>query len=159
MKAIIIYLISIALLCFSYNSMAATTEYYKCVTDRGTIFSEFPCGSRAIKHKIQVTDPDLQAPKNFVKELNELERLQIIRNIEAEIRSYKYRLDILSRNRDRAQYQQEQRLNRILSDKEAKQISKDIKKQLKAINKQYGRDVKSVNKKLAKLEKKLARYN
>lgn len=159
MKAIIIYLISLTLVCFTNTSLAATTEYYKCVTDRGTVFSEFSCGSRATKHKIQVTDPDLQAPQNFVKELNELERQQIIRNLEAEIRSYKHRLDILSRDRDRAQYQQEQRLNRILSDKEAKQISKDIKKQLKAINKQYGRDVKSVNKKLANLEKKLARYN
>ncbi|WP_300420607.1 DUF4124 domain-containing protein [uncultured Pseudoalteromonas sp.] len=159
MKAIIIYLISLTLLCFTNKPLAATTEYYKCVTDRGTVFSEFPCGSRATKHKIQVTDPDLQAPQNSVKELNELERQQIIRNLEAEIRSYKHRLDILSRDRDRAQYQQEQRLNRILSDKEAKQINKDIKKQLKAINKQYGRDVKSVNKKLAKLEKKLARYN
>ena len=90
------------------SSLAATTEYYKCVTDRGTVFSEYPCGNRATKHKIHVTDPDIKAPNNYVKELNELERQQIIEDLEAEIRSYKYRLDILSRDRDRAQYQQEQ---------------------------------------------------
>lgn len=159
MKTIITFSIIVCLLTCSLSSLAATTEYYKCVTDRGTVFSEYPCGNRATKHKIHVTDPDIKAPNNYVKELNELERQQIIRALEAEIRSYKYRLDILSRDRDRAQYQQEQRLNKRLSDKKAKEINKDINKQLKAINKQYVRDVKNINKKIVNLEKKLARYN
>ncbi len=158
MKTIIINFIMPVLFAFTISTLATTTEYYKCVTEKGTIFSEFPCGESATKHKIRVTDPKINAPKDYAKELNELERQQIIRDLKAEIRSYKHRLAILNRDRDRAKYKQEQRLNRILSDDDAKQISIDIKKQLKAINKQYKTDVKSINKKLTKLEKKLARY-
>ncbi|WP_278370393.1 DUF4124 domain-containing protein [Pseudoalteromonas lipolytica] len=157
MKATITALFSSLFITFSPALTAA--EYYKCVTDKGTVFSQFPCGNRATKHRITVTDPDIQAPDNYVKQLNELEREQIIKRLEAEIRSQKHRLDILSRERDRAQYQQEQRLNRILSDSQSNQISKDIQKQLNSINKQYQRDVNKANKKLANLEKKLARYN
>jgi len=139
--------------------IAANTNYYKCITDRGTVFSQFPCGSNATEHKIKQTNVAFSDPNtNHVKTLNELERQQIIRNFTAEIRSKEHSLTILSRDRDRAEFNQQQRLKRILSASETKRIAKDIKKQLKAINKQYARDVKKVEKQIEKLEKKLKRY-
>lgn len=157
MKAVILFLFSF--LFFIYPTKQFAAQYYKCTTDKGTIFSQQPCGSRATKHTINVTDPNIEAPKDFVKQLNELERQQIVRNLEAEIRSNKHKLAILDRERDRAQFQQEQRLSRILSDQDKKLIEKDIKQQLKSINKQYKQDVDVLTKKLARLEKKLKRYN
>ncbi|WP_404339862.1 DUF4124 domain-containing protein [Pseudoalteromonas mariniglutinosa] len=155
------YICIALLICFAifYNpSINANTTYYKCVTERGTVFSQQPCSSQATAHTISTVDPTITAPKNFTKQLNQLEREQIIRNLEAEIRSHKHALAILSRDRDRAQFQQQQRLKRILSDDEIKRINKDIKKQLKIINKQYRSEVKLVDKKITRLEKKLQRY-
>lgn len=144
---------------FSAQVLATKTHYYKCTTDRGTVFSQFPCGSNATEHKIKQTNVAFSDPNaNHVKTLNTLEKEQIVRNLNAQIRSQNHQLDILSRDRDRAEFNQQQRLKRILSDSETKRISKDIKKQLKAINKRYARDVKTVEKQLAKLEKKLKRY-
>ena len=152
-------LCSLAFAVTSSQSVAAKTDYYKCITDRGTVFSQFPCGSNATEHKIKQTNVAFSDPNsNHVKTLNELERQQIIRNLNSTIRSKQHSLDILSRDRDRAEFNQQQRLKRILSDNETKRITKDIKKQLKAINKRYLRDVKKVEKQIEKLEKKLKRY-
>ncbi|WP_235591112.1 DUF4124 domain-containing protein [Pseudoalteromonas sp. H105] len=149
----------LAFIVISSPCIAAKTDYYKCITDRGTVFSQFPCGSNATEHKIKQTNVAFSDPNtNHVKTLNELERQQIIRNFTAEIRSKEHSLTILSRDRDRAEFNQQQRLKRILSASETKRIAKDIKKQLKAINKQYARDVKKVEKQIEKLEKKLKRY-
>lgn len=150
---------SLSLYLFSTVCFANETHYYKCTTNRGTVFSQFPCGSNATEHKIKKTNVAFSDPNaNHVKTLNELEREQIIRNINAEIRSQNHTLAILSRDRDRAEFNQQQRLKRILSDSETKRITKDIKKQLKAINKRYARSVKKVEKQIDKLEKKLKRY-
>jgi len=154
----------LSLLAFAFvfvfsQSIAAKTNYYKCITDRGTVFSQFPCGSNATEHKIKQTNVAFSDPNsNHVKTLNELERQQIVRNLNSTIRSKQHSLDILSRDRDRAEFNQQQRLKRILSDSETKRITKDIKKKLKAINKRYLRDVKKVEKQIEKLEKKLKRY-
>ncbi|MCQ8876476.1 DUF4124 domain-containing protein [Pseudoalteromonas shioyasakiensis] len=153
------FLFFILVTVFSAQVLATKTHYYKCTTDRGTVFSQFPCGSNATEHKIKQTNVAFSDPNaNHVKTLNTLEKEQIVRNLNAQIRSQNHQLDILSRDRDRAEFNQQQRLKRILSDSETKRISKDIKKQLKAINKRYARDVKTVEKQLTKLEKKLKRY-
>lgn len=160
MKTKLPLLLSLLLiLLFSSCCFATQAHYYKCTTDRGTVFSQFPCGSNATEHKIKQTNVAFSDPNaNHVKTLNELERKQIIRNINAEIRSQNHTLAILSRDRDRAEFNQQQRLKRILSDSEIKKVTKDIKKQLKEINKRYARDVKKVEKQIDKLEKKLKRY-
>ena len=133
-------------------------NYYKCVTKKGTTFSQFPCSGRATEHKLTVSPNITPSDGNHIKALNAIEREQIIRNINAEIRSVKHKLAILSRERDRAEYEQQQRLNRLMSDDEKKNIEKDIKKQLKVINKTFAKKTKSINKHLASLEKKLKRY-
>lgn len=160
MKTNLSLLLSLLLIfLFSSNCFAAKAHYYKCTTDRGTVFSQFPCGSNATEHKIRQTNVAFSDPNaNHVKTLNTLEKQQIVRNLNAEIRSQNHKLDILSRDRDRAEFNQQQRLKRILSDSEIKRITKDIKKQLKAINKRYARDIRKIEKQIDKLEKKLKRY-
>ena len=115
MKLCTLFVIFISLL-FVADQAASADQYYKCVTDRGTTFSQFPCGGQATQHKIAVSPNVTPATVNHVKALNSLEREQIIRNLNAEIRSVKYKLAILSRDRDRAEYEQLQRLNRLMSD-------------------------------------------
>ncbi|MDN3377675.1 MULTISPECIES: DUF4124 domain-containing protein [unclassified Pseudoalteromonas] len=156
---LILFLSFLLTLLFSGYCIAANAHYYKCTTDRGTVFSQFPCGSNATEHKIKQTNVAFSDPNaNHVKTLNTLEQQQIVRNLNAQIRSQNHQLDILSRDRDRAEFNQQQRLKRILSDSEIKKVTKDIKKQLKEINKRYARDVKKVEKQIDKLEKKLKRY-
>ncbi|XQF90012.1 hypothetical protein ACOBV8_15850 [Pseudoalteromonas espejiana] len=61
---------------------------------------------------------------------------------------------ILKRDKDRAEYNQQQRLNRILDDEDKKLISKDITKQLKIISKDHKKQSSNIEKRIKKLEKK-----
>lgn len=143
---------------FNCHCLAATS-YYKCVTEKGTTFSQFPCDKLSVSYTIKAgnilqTNPNI----NYTKELNNIERERILKNLKAELKSNHYKLVILDRERDRAHYQQAQRLNHILSDSEKKKIASDITKQLKEINKKYHTDARKINKIIKKLEKKIARY-
>ena len=153
MKLCTLLVIFISLLLVT-NPVSAAEQYYKCVTEKGTTFSQFPCG----EHKLTVSPNVTPSNINHVKALNSLEREQIVRNLNAEIRSVKHKLAILSRDRDRAEYEQLQRLNRLMSDDDKKKLSKEIKKQLKVINKTFAKNTKTTNKQLSTLEKKLKRY-
>ena len=155
MKLCTLLIIFISLLLVTQPLFGAD-KYYKCVTDKGTTFSQFPCGGQ--EHKLSISPNVTPANINHVKLLNSLEREQIIRNLNAEIRSVKHKLAILSRDRDRAEYTQQQRLNRLMSDDEKKSVSKDIKKQIKVLNKSFAKQNKAINKQLSELEKKLKRY-
>ncbi|MBE0379313.1 DUF4124 domain-containing protein [Pseudoalteromonas prydzensis] len=158
MKLCALYVIFISLLLVA-EPAACADKYYKCVTDKGTTFSQFPCGGQATEHKLTVSPNVTPSSGNHVKLLNSLEREQIVRNLNAEIRSVKHKLAILSRDRDRAEYTQQQRLNRLMSDDERKSLTKDIKKQIKVLNKTYAKNTKAVNKQLSELEKKLKHYD
>ena len=158
MKLCTLFVIFISLLLVA-GPAACADQYYKCVTDKGTTFSQFPCGGQATEHKLSVSPNVTPSSGNHVKLLNSLEREQIVRNLNAEIRSVKHKLAILSRDRDRAEYSQQQRLNRLMSDDEKKSLTKDIKKQIKVLNKTYAKNTKAINKQLSELEKKLKRYD
>ncbi|MEH6394755.1 DUF4124 domain-containing protein [Pseudoalteromonas sp.] len=158
MKLCTLYVIFISLLLVA-EPAASADKYYKCVTDKGTTFSQFPCGGQATEHKLSVSPNVTPSSGNHVKLLNSLEREQIVRNLNAEIRSVKHKLAILSRDRDRAEYSQQQRLNRLMSDDEKKSLTKDIKKHIKVLNKTYAKNTKAINKQLSELEKKLKRYD
>lgn len=73
MKIIIIFLIIVCLLICFFLLFVVIIEYYKCVIDRGIVFSEYFCGNCVIKYKIYVIDFDIKVFNNYVKELNELE--------------------------------------------------------------------------------------
>lgn len=151
----------IVLLCFfGFNpTVLAQTTYYKCVTPKGTTFSQFPCSNNATMHQITSVEPKQTVKEvDYSKQLNDLERDTIIANLEAELRSNQHKLAILTREKDRADFKQQQRLNHILSMEDKKQISKDIKKTQKKLNKQYKKNKALVEKRIKKLQKKIQAY-
>ncbi|NOU49474.1 DUF4124 domain-containing protein [Pseudoalteromonas sp. JBTF-M23] len=151
----------IFLLFFSSLSCQAKTivNYYKCVTQRGTVYSQFPCGGNGTQHTLTNTDPKADTPsEQHFKTLNRLEKKQLVRNLKNQLRAKKHQAAILTRERDRETRDQQQRVNRIMSDKERSDTLKDIKQKLKAINKTYHRQYRSLNKQIVQLEKRLKRY-
>jgi hypothetical protein len=144
--------------CISFNSNSATT-YYKCITKKGTTFSQFPCDSHATTYKINTPSNQQTGPKvDYTKQLNELERDRLLAGFQAELRSNNHKLAILDREKQQAEFDQQQRLNRMLDKEDKKRITKDITKKLKAINKKYKKHVAKVKKQIKKLEKKITSY-
>jgi len=135
------------------------TTYYKCVTEKGTTFSQFPCDNQATAYKVTTGNVTESGPDvDYSKQLNALEREQLLKGLEAELRSNNHKLAILDRNKQRYEYKQKERLNHILADDDKKRIAKDITKKLKLINKEYKKEVSTVTKRIKKLEKKIERY-
>ncbi|MCF6435255.1 MULTISPECIES: hypothetical protein [Pseudoalteromonas] len=147
-------------LLLSLPSQAKTiVNYYKCVTERGTVYSQFPCAGNATQHTLTNVDPKSgMTSEQHYKTLNNLEKQQIIRNLKNELRAKKHEAAILTRERDQDTRNQQLRVNRIMDDKERKETLDDIKRQLKAINKVYHKQAKKLNKQIAQLERKLKRY-
>lgn len=153
-----LYLFLCVLFSLQVHAQKATT-YYKCVTKNGTTFSQFPCNDTATAYTINTVSGINTAPsQNYTKELNALERERIVLDLKAELRSNNHKLAILKRDKDRAEYNQQQRLNRILDDEDKKLISKDITKQLKIISKDHKKQSSNIEKRIKKLEKKIASY-
>jgi Domain of unknown function (DUF4124) len=158
MFSVINLIITVCILCFSSLALAQTT-YFKCVTPKGTTFSQFPCSDNATSHTITATEPKQTGTEiNYTKQLNELERDTIISNLEAELRSNQHKLAILLREKDRADFKQQQRLNHILSADDKKRISKDIRNTQKKLDKQYKKDKALIEKRIKKLQKKIDAY-
>ncbi|WP_457933613.1 DUF4124 domain-containing protein [Pseudoalteromonas sp. SCSIO 43210] len=142
-------------ICFYNNA----TTYYKCVTEKETVFSQFPCDHRATTYKVNTTNILQNVPKvDYRKQLNDLERERLLAGLQAELRSNNHKLTILDREKERAEYKQQQRLNHILADDERNRITKDITKNIKRINKEYKKEVSAIAKKIKELEKKILIY-
>jgi len=93
--------IFIALISFSSNSQ---NNYYKCVTEQGSVFSQSPCNELATTYRIS-TNKKNKAPKNdYIKPLNELERVQIITSLQRKLRKEHYKIAVLKRYTDGAKY-------------------------------------------------------
>jgi uncharacterized protein involved in exopolysaccharide biosynthesis len=137
----------------------AKTAYYKCITAKSTTFSQFPCSKNATAYKITTNQSRLSGPqKNVLKKLNGLEKKRIIKDLTNELRSNEFKLVLLNREIDKAEFKQQQRLKHILNKTEIKKVTRDINKQLKKIKKDYEKQVKSIEKRIEKLEKKIATY-
>ncbi|TMO53725.1 DUF4124 domain-containing protein [Pseudoalteromonas phenolica] len=150
---------TLLILPFFVSAEKVTISYYKCVSDRGTIFSQHPCGNNGTVHTLTHSNPEAKIPpENHFKTLNNLEKQQIVRNLKREIRAKRQKSAILSRDRDRESREQQARLNRVMDDRKKQQTIQDVKKQLKSINKQYLKDIKDIDKQIVRLEKQLARY-
>ncbi|TMO70336.1 hypothetical protein CWC17_18645 [Pseudoalteromonas sp. S3785] len=153
-----LFLCAVMVFSLSLHAQNSTT-YYKCVTKNGTIFSQFPCKVNATAYTINTVSGINTAPAHdYTKELNALERERIVLDLQAELRSNNNKLAIIKRKKDRAEYNQQQRLNRILDDEDKKLISKDITKQLKIINKEHKKQTTEIEKRIKKLEKKIASF-
>ncbi len=152
------YILHSSFLLISFFSFSDTT-YYKCVTEKGTVFSQLPCDDEATTYKVNTTGNQYSGPKvDYAKQLNELERERLLSGLQAELRSNNHKLTILDRNKERAEYKQQERLNHILAIDDKKRITKDITKKLKIINKTYKKNVSAVTKQIKILEKKIAQF-
>ena len=142
----------------SFNSFSATS-YYKCVTQEGTTFSQFPCDNDATVYKVNTTINQQVGPKvDYTKQLNELERESLLAGLQAELRSNQHKLAILDRKKAHADYKQQQRLNHILAKEDKKRIAADIAKKQKVISKNYKAQINMVKKRINKLQKKIDNY-
>lgn len=158
MCKVINVIVTVCLFNFSPYAAAQAT-YYKCVTPKSTTFSQFPCSDNATAHIIKTTEPKQTGKKiNYSKQLNALEREAIISNLEAELRSNQQKLAILAREKDRADFKQQQRLNRILSEDDKKRINKDITNTQKELDKQYKKDKALIEKRIKTLQKEIESY-
>ncbi|MBQ4851324.1 DUF4124 domain-containing protein [Pseudoalteromonas sp. MMG012] len=153
-------MIFVLLLFLSTTIQAKTVvNYYKCVTKRGTTYSQFPCGSNGTQHTLTHSNPNKSTPsEQHFKTLNQLEKKQVVRNLKKSLRAKRYQVAILNRDLDRATRDQQERMRHIMDDKKRKETVKDIKKKLKSLNKKHRKEVKVVSKQIATLEKKLKRY-
>jgi hypothetical protein len=140
------------------NSQAAT-NYYKCVNEQGTIFSQFPCDSTGTIYEVNTVTNQQAGPKiDYAQQLNELERESLITGLQAELRSNQHKLAILERNKNRADYKQQQRLNHILEKEDKIRIAAEINKKQKVLNREYKHQVVSIQKRINKLQNKINRF-
>lgn len=87
----------------SVNSYSAT-NYYKCVTETRTVFSQSPCDDIDTTYKITPSDNTTIPKKNYTKPLNNLERTKIIMTLQRQLRKEHYKLAVLKRHSDGAKY-------------------------------------------------------
>lgn len=56
------YILHSSFLLISFFSFSDTT-YYKCVTEKGTVFSQLPCDDEATTYKVNTTGNQYSGPK------------------------------------------------------------------------------------------------
>jgi hypothetical protein len=142
----------------SFNSQSAT-NYYKCASEQGTIFSQFPCDSSATIYEVNTITNQLAGPKiDYTQQLNELERESLLTGLQAELRSNQHKLVILERKKNQADYKQQQRLNHILEKEDKIRIAADINKKQKFLNREYKHQVITIKQRINKLQNKINRF-
>lgn len=142
----------------SFNTQAATS-YYKCASEKGTIFSQFPCDSSATIYEVNTTTNQLAGPTvDYAKQLNELERDSLISGLQAELQSNQHKLAVLEHNKSLADYKQQQRLNHIFEKEDKIRMAAEINKKQKILNKEYKYQVSSIQKRINKLQIKINRF-
>ncbi|MEJ6474600.1 hypothetical protein [Pseudoalteromonas piscicida] len=144
---------------FSLNANAETVTYFKCTTDRGIVFSQFPCSANATQHTITTSDPKANAPsEQHYKTLNNIERTQIIKRTKHALRAKHHEKAILNRKRDSAVRDEQDKLTKLMNDDRRKKVVRQVTKKIKAINKSHVKAMKGLEKEISMLEKRLKRY-
>lgn len=150
---------SCLLLLISHCANAAQTVYYKCETAKGTVFSQFPCdeGSqeRAVTHSNPTHPP---STKKHTQALNDFELEARKKSLNQQIRSSQHQLVILKRERSAKTLEQEQRLERLMSEQEKAQLTKEVTANVTQINSQYDGKISQLERQLESLKKKLRKY-
>ena len=147
-------------LCATLSTLCyANTVIYKCQTAQGMVFSQFPCNENAEQIEVKHSNPEVTAPQeDFEKQLTQLEKERKRQSIELQIRSTKHRVVVLKRERSSKTLQQEQRLERLMSDDERKALKKEVKDNIKDIEKRYTQRIKETEQSLASLEESLKKF-
>ena len=147
-------------LCATLSTLCyANTVIYKCQTAQGMVFSQFPCDENAEQVEVKHSNSEVTAPQeDFEKQLTQLEKERKRQSIELQIRSTKHRVVVLKRERSSKTLQQEQRLERLMSDDERTALKKEVKDNIKDIEKRYTQRIKETEQSLASLEESLKKF-
>lgn len=131
------------------------------MTERGVNFSQVPCNSNAISQKLEHHSPELAVPDGqHIKQLNQLERKQIIRTLERKIIVNKHKVAILDRDTERMRKSVLAKLNQVPNDRTAqRRIVRDVKRELQEIEKAYTKELKEIDKETSDLERKLKKFS
>ncbi|WP_440055841.1 DUF4124 domain-containing protein [Pseudoalteromonas sp. T1lg65] len=143
--------------CDASNSV----RYYKCTTERGSVYSKHPCPGNATQYQLVYNDAgdEVTAEQQLhYKTLNNIEKTQIIRNLQREISKKRHDVAMLNQKRDRAEREQQAKLDKASKGRDSKKVNKEVQRSLKAINKDYFNQKKVIDKEIDKLEKKLKRF-
>ncbi|MFC3031173.1 DUF4124 domain-containing protein [Pseudoalteromonas fenneropenaei] len=141
------------------NAQTKQYSYYKCTTERGVVYSQFPCAGNAMMQTLEHTEPQTVVPtEQHNKTLNQLEKQQIIRNLEREIRAKEQQIAVLKRKYDTAVHDAEDSLTRLMDDKEKRRKEREVKRKVQALSKTHNAKLKALEKDISELEKKLKKF-
>lgn len=144
-----------------YSFASETTEYYKCTTERGVVFNQTPCNSNSIAQKLEHHSPDLAIPDgHHVKQLNEIERKQIIRSLERKILLNKHKVAILDRETEQQRKSVLKKLDHVPQNSTAQRKAvRDVRRELQELDKLYAKELRALNKDTSDLERKLKKFS
>lgn len=145
----------------SYSFASETTQYYKCTTERGVVFNQTPCNSNSIAQKLEHHSPDLAIPDgHHVKQLNEIERKQIIRSLERKILLNKHKVAILDRETEQQRKSVLKKLDHVPQNSTAQRKAvRDVRRELQELDKLYAKELRALNKDTSDLERKLKKFS
>ncbi|MEM0514704.1 hypothetical protein WCN91_04540 [Pseudoalteromonas sp. YIC-827] len=137
----------------------ANTTYFKCQTEAGMVFSQFPCDKNAKEQEVSRTHSHQQVPKEeYSRQLTGLEKENKRNSINMQINNTKQEVVLLKRERSAKTLAQELRLEHLMSDDERSALKKEVQSNIKDIEYRYTQRIKETEQKLARLEKSLAKY-
>ena len=142
--------------CYAVIANTTSTNFYQCETAKGVVFSQFPCSKEAKLKTISTFTPrEIRDTNIDVKTLNELQYQQHVALVESKLSASQNKVRILKRTQAKKQVIEEQKLERMMSKQDKKQIKKQVAQELKNINNKYNKLVKAEELKLNKLTKEL----
>ncbi len=154
MKHIYRYLLlfTIAPLC-----VANEESYYQCQTDKGVVFSQFPCAKDAQKKTIKVyyprgDDKNLRLPNNTIDRVNKEQRIRVI---ESQIKGTKSKIRAYKREKNVKYREAELKLNRLMSAEERTELAKQVKFEQQEIISSYDKMVAKQEDELKRLQSEL----
>jgi len=154
------YRFALLLLC-SMHAIASDnrTLYYKCESPQGVIFSQYPCSSNAVQHKITHSNASrAKSAVNYSKQLNRMEKEQKHRQVTLEINLLEHQIAKLKRERESQKRAEQDRLSHVMSDDERRKLAKQVKGNIKRIDKDYSRRIKETRQEISRRKKSLSAY-
>ena len=132
------------------------TNFYQCETDKGVVFSQFPCSKEAKLKTISTFTPrEIRDTKSDIQSLNKIQHEQHVSILKTRLAASQNKVRILKRTHAKKQIEEEQKLERMMSDADKANTKKQVAVTLKGINTKYDRLVKAEENNLSRLTKEL----
>jgi len=146
----------ISIILISFNSHSEN-KYYKCVTEKGTTFSQSPCNELATTYKITTVEKSNIPKVDYAKPLNDLERTHIITSLQRKLRKEHYKLAVLKRHSDGAKYTPPEDTQQILQTKSESTQSNAVKN-IPAVKKAPPTRIEKIEARIEEIREKIALY-